>query len=185
MTPAPRAKLKIDVLVDSDRWDEPAKARSIVRRAVAQAATQAATQVAAAASTTGTELAIVLTDDSAIRLLNRDWRGIDKATNVLSFPAKNGSPKPHLGDIVLAFETIEREARGEHKPFAHHVAHLAVHGFLHLLGYDHERDEDALEMEQAEREILRELKIPDPYGRGPVVKKTSPKRLQKLRSQKS
>src|SRR5580704_13691294 len=103
MTPAPRAKLKIDVLVDSDRWTEPAKARALVRRAVAQAA--------AAASTTGTELAIVLTDDSAIRQLNRLWRGIDAATNVLSFPGKRTADEPlHLGDIVLAYETIAREA---------------------------------------------------------------------------
>ena len=75
--------------------------------------------------------------------LTGTWRGIDAATNVLSFPAKRGSAGRHLGDIVLAYETIAREARGEHKPLAHHVAHLAVHGFLHLLGYDHERDEDA------------------------------------------
>src|SRR5580700_5192991 len=101
MTPAPRAKLKIDVLVDSDLWQEPAKTRSLVRRAVAQAA--------ATASTTGTELAIVLTDDSAIRQLNRLWRGIDTATNVLSFPSKKtANEPPHLGDIVLAYETIAR-----------------------------------------------------------------------------
>jgi probable rRNA maturation factor len=172
MTPAPRAKLKIDVLVDSDRWDEPAKARSIVRRAVAQAATQAATQVAtqvaAAASTTGTELAIVLTDDSAIRQLNRLWRGIDAATNVLSFPSKQTTDEPsHLGDIVLAYETIAREATAEGKPFAHHLAHLVVHGFLHLIGYDHKTDSDAEAMEQTERKILRYLNIPDPY-RHPV-----------------
>jgi probable rRNA maturation factor len=178
MTRAAQSALKIDVMVDCKRWKDTEGVKSMVRRAVTRAA-------AATRSTSGAELAIVLTDDSAIRLLNRDWRGIDKATNVLSFPAKNGSPKPHLGDIVLAFETIEREARGEHKPFAHHVAHLAVHGFLHLLGYDHERDEDAREMEQAEREILRELKIPDPYGRGPVVKKASAKSAQRLRAQKS
>jgi probable rRNA maturation factor len=164
-----RAALKIDVLVDSKRWKDPQKVKSIVRRAVTRAA-------AATRSTRGAELAIVLTDDSAIRVLNRDWRGIDKATNVLSFPAKNGATAPHLGDIVLAFETIEREARGEHKPLAHHVAHLAVHGFLHLLGYDHERDDDALTMEQAERDILRQLRIPDPYGREAIAKKTPAKR---------
>ena len=164
MTPAPRAKLKIDVLVDSDRWDEPAKARSIVRRAVAQAATQ----VAATASTTGTELAIVLTDDSAIRQLNRLWRGIDAATNVLSFPSKQTTDEPsHLGDIVLAYETIAREATAEGKLFAHHLAHLVVHGFLHLIGYDHETDSGAEAMEQTERKILRCLNIPDPY-RHPV-----------------
>jgi len=144
------------VLVQSDRWSEPAKVKSLLRRAVRAAA--------AALSTSGEELAIVLTDDSAIRLLNRQWRGIDKATNVLSFPtADAGGEQPLIGDIVLAYETIAREAREQAKPFAHHLAHLAVHGYLHLNGYDHERDEDAAAMEEIEREILRRLAIPDPY----------------------
>jgi probable rRNA maturation factor len=170
MTPAPRARLKIDVLVDSALWKEPAKARSIVRRAVAAAAS--------AQSTTPTELAIVLTDDSAIRQLNRLWRGIDSATNVLSFPTKQApDAPPHLGDVVLAYETIAREARAERKPFPHHLAHLAVHGFLHLIGYDHEADADAEAMEQAEREILRRLHIPDPHRHpGKVAKKAGTKR---------
>jgi len=156
MNPAPPAKLKIDVLVDSDLWQEPAKMRSTVRRAVAQAA--------ATTSTNGTELAIVLTDDSAIRQLNRLWRGIDAPTNVLSFPSKRAADAPpHLGDVVLAYETVAREAKAEHKPFAHHLAHLAVHGFLHLIGHDHEREADAEPMEQAERDILHRLGIPDPY----------------------
>jgi probable rRNA maturation factor len=177
MTRAQASALKIDVMVDSTRWKEPRKIRSIVRRAVARAA-------ATTRSTRGAELAIVLTDDSAIRVLNRDWRGVDKATNVLSFPAKYRGPKPHLGDIVLAFETIAREAKSEHKPFAHHVAHLAVHGFLHLVGYDHERDADALEMEQTERDILRQLKIPDPYGDDPVAAKKAHSLSQESRAQK-
>ena len=173
MTPAPRAKLKIDVLVDSDRWNEPAKARSTVRRAAAQAA--------ATASTTRTELAMVLTDDSAIRQLNRLWRGIDAATNVLSFPSKQiADEPPHLGDIVLAFETIAREARSERKPLAHHLAHLAVHGFLHLVGYDHERPKDALEMERTERKILSQLAIPDPYRPVRTLRRTPIKRGEKL-----
>jgi probable rRNA maturation factor len=163
--------LKIDVMVDSKRWKEPAKIKAVIRRAIAQAAAETR-------STAGGELAIVLTDDSAIRTLNRDWRGIDKATNVLSFPAKNNGPQPHLGDIVLAFETIEREAKSEHKPLVHHLAHLAVHGFLHLVGYNHERDKDAHEMEQAERDILRQLKIPDPYQERLAAKKTSPRRAK-------
>ncbi len=151
---------KIDIVVDSEAWKTAAKLRSTLRRAVGAAA-------AATRSTAGTELAIVLSDDSAVRLLNRDWRGIDAATNVLSFPTARRRRKAagdgHLGDIVLAFETIAREARAERKPFAHHVAHLAVHGYLHLVGYDHEREKDAAAMEQAERDILRRLAIPDPY----------------------
>ena len=151
-----RKPCKIDVLVQSDLWKEPGKAKIVVRRAVRAAA--------AALSTSGAELAIVLSDDSAVRLLNRHWRGIDKATNVLSFPTeiRDGEP-PLIGDIVLAYETIAREARKEGKPFAHHLAHLAVHGFLHLNGYDHERDEDAEAMEELERKILRRLAIADPY----------------------
>jgi probable rRNA maturation factor len=175
MTPAPRGKLKIDVLVDSDRWKEAAKMRAVVRRAIGRAA--------ATVSTSGTELAIVLTDDSAIRELNRLWRGKDAATNVLSFPTKRktADEPPHLGDIVLAYETIAREASAAHKPLAHHVAHLAVHGFLHLLGYDHEGGADAETMEQTERKILRGLHIPDPYrepGKAPhkAAKKTAHRR---------
>ena len=156
MNLAPPAKLKIDVLIDSDLWQEPTKMRSTVRRAIAQAA--------ATTSTTGMELAIVLTDDSAIRQLNRLWRGIDAPTNVLSFPSKRAAGEPpHLGDVVLACETIAREAKAEHKPFAQHLAHLAVHGFLHLVGHDHEGDADAEAMERAERDILCRLGIPDPY----------------------
>jgi probable rRNA maturation factor len=150
-----QSAIEIDVIVASARWKEPKRAEAAVRRAVNRAA-------AAALSTSGTELAIVLADDSAMRLLNRDWRDVDAATNVLSFPGA-GTRGRHLGDIVLAFETIAREARAEKKPFAHHLAHLAVHGFLHLIGYDHERDNDAEAMERTEREILRQLAIPDPY----------------------
>jgi probable rRNA maturation factor len=179
MTRAQNSVVKIDVMVDSKRWKDAAKSKTIVRRAIAQAASSTRSIKRAELATNRAELAIVLTDDSAIRELNRDWRGIDKATNVLSFPAKNGGPQPHLGDIVLAFETIEREAESEQKPFAHHLAHLAVHGFLHLLGYDHERDKDARAMEQAERDILRRLKIPDPYRPEPAPKKMSARRPKK------
>src|SRR5579871_1746125 len=104
----PRGKLKIDVLIDSRRWKGAAKLRPLLRRAIGEAA--------GVQSTTGSELAIVLTDDSAIRQLNRLWRGVDAPTNVLSFPAatRQGADEPaHLGDIVLAYETIAREARDE------------------------------------------------------------------------
>jgi probable rRNA maturation factor len=158
MTRGARPIVKVEVLVRSDcwqdRWQDTRSAAAIVRRAVSRAA--------ATLSTSPAELAIVLTDDPTIRALNRDWRGIDAATNVLSFPAKNTGGR-HLGDIVLAYETIAREARRERKPFAHHLAHLAVHGFLHLAGYDHAGEREALVMEDAERAILRQLAIPDPY----------------------
>ena len=148
--------IKLDVLVESGLWNEPGKVKVVLRRAIGQAA--------ATLSTSGVEIAIVLTDDSAIRLLNRQWRGIDAATNVLSFPSQDpGGRGPFIGDLVLARQTIAREASAERKPFAHHLAHLAVHGFLHLLGYDHENDKDAAVMERLERKILRRLAIPDPY----------------------
>jgi probable rRNA maturation factor len=151
-----KERCKVDVLVESGLWKEPRSVKSLVRRAIEEAA--------ATVSTSEAELAIVLTNDSAIRLLNRDWRGTDAATNVLSFPAQGpGGEPPHIGDIVLAYETVAREARDEGKPFAHHVAHLTVHGFLHLRGYDHQRSKDADEMEKLERKILRRLAIPDPY----------------------
>jgi len=161
------------VVVQSGLWKEPGNAKTVLRRAVRTAA--------AALSTSGAELAIVLSDDSAVRLLNRQWRGIDKATNVLSFPTETAEGEPPLlGDIVLAYETIAREARNEGKPFAHHLAHLAVHGFLHLNGYDHERDEDAETMEELERKILRRLDIADPYrSRARITRKPARKTARK------
>ena len=113
----------------------------------------------------------MLTDDAGIRTLNSNWRGIDKPTNVLSFPAlqPTGPSGPDdaprmLGDIAIAYETTRQEADDEQKPFDHHLSHLAVHGFLHLIGYDHENDDDAEAMETLEQEILAQLGIPDPYA---------------------
>jgi probable rRNA maturation factor len=170
-----RSATKVDVLVESKLWKEPARVKSILRRAVAEAA--------ATLPTRGGELAIVLTDDSSIRLLNRQWRGLDKATNVLSFPTQNGCGQPPvIGDIVLAYETIAREAHDDGKPFAHHLAHLTVHGFLHLLGYDHQQDSDAEVMEAAERKILRRLAIPDPYRPRVRVAKTAAKTTAQARA---
>ena len=111
---------------------------------------------------------LLLTDDAAIRELNRAWRGQDKATNVLSFPsppfpARSGVPR-HLGDIALAYETVRREAGDEGKSLAAHVSHLVVHGLLHLLGHDHGTDGDAAAMERIEAEALARLGIPDPHA---------------------
>jgi probable rRNA maturation factor len=113
----------------------------------------------------------MLTDDAGIRTLNSNWRGIDKPTNVLSFPAlqPTGDSGPDdaprmLGDIAIAYQTTRKEADDEHKPFDHHLSHLAVHGFMHLIGYDHENDADAETMETLEREVLAQLGIPDPYA---------------------
>ncbi len=114
------------------------------------------------------ELSIVFTDDAHIKVLNADWRGKDKGTNVLSFPSfptAIGDPlPPMLGDIVLAAETVAGEAALEGKPLAHHITHLVVHGLLHLLGHDHEDESEAEAMEGRERAILARLAIPDPYA---------------------
>jgi probable rRNA maturation factor len=150
------ADLPIDIVVESPLWKAQRGAKTVLRRAVAAAA-------AAVPERTG-ELAVVLTDDTAIRTLNRTWRGKDEPTNVLSFPAQSPPGAPRLlGDIVIAYETTAREALGEGKPFRHHLAHLAVHGYLHLAGYDHEADAEAEAMERLEIAVLARLKVPNPY----------------------
>jgi probable rRNA maturation factor len=166
-----RQSVQVEILVRSQRWRKYSTAKTLVKKAVLAAAK--------AISTSPTELAIVLSDDSTIRALNRDWRGKNAPTNVLSFPApgrpspsagqcrgggKHENPSPYIGDIVIAYEMVAREAAAEGKPFGHHLAHLAIHGFLHLHGYDHENDRDAQEMERLERRILARLAIPDPYA---------------------
>ena len=167
---APFALPLTEVLVVADGWRAEPDAEAVIHRAIAAAAETVhaglnETRISEA------ELAVMLTDDAGIRTLNRNWRGIDKPTNVLSFPAlqptggggPDGAPRM-LGDIAIAYETMRREADDEQKPFDHHLSHLAIHGFLHLMGYDHETDDDAEAMETLEQEILAQLGIPDPYA---------------------
>lgn len=110
-------------------------------------------------------LVVLLTDDLAVQALNARFRGKDKPTNVLSFPAPP-NPEQHLGDVALAYETCAREAAEQGKPLAHHLQHLVAHGVLHLLGYDHMTDEEASDMEGLERIVLAGLGVPDPYAAG-------------------
>jgi probable rRNA maturation factor len=154
-----------EVLVVADCWQSEPDAEAVIHRAIATAAAMVDADVGEA------ELAVMLTDDEGIRTLNGNWRGIDKPTNVLSFPAlqPTGSGGPDdaprmLGDIAIAYQTTRKEADDEQKLFDHHLSHLAVHGFLHLIGYDHEKDDDADAMESLEQEILAQLGIPDPYA---------------------
>ena len=154
-----------DVLVVADVWHAEPDAEAIILRAIDAAAAAINTGIGAC------ELAVMLTDDAGIQTLNANWRGIDKPTNVLSFPAlqPTGTGTPDdaprmLGDIAIAFETTRKEADDEQKPFDHHLSHLAVHGFLHLIGHDHEKDDDAEAMESLERKVLAQLGIPDPYA---------------------
>lgn len=125
-----------------------------------------AARAALLAAETDGDLVILLADDEAVRDLNARFRGRDQATNVLSFPAGEAAgaqPDVHLGDLALALGVCVREAEAQNKPLAHHLAHLVVHGVLHLLGRDHEADDEAEAMEAEERTILAEMGIPDPY----------------------
>jgi probable rRNA maturation factor len=217
------AALAVDIVVTSRRWPGQDAVDALLRRALAEAAALTRAPVG--------EVAIVLTTDARIRKLNRAWRGKDKPTNVLSFPAssfphappreshkrlrgraatppspqggegwdegvpvhrESGGPSPRpsprrgegaiaaapvaitgrlkrtkaprlLGDIVIAYETTAREAKAEGKPLQDHLAHLAVHGFLHLLGYDHAREPEAIAMERVEIRVLKRLGLPNPY----------------------
>lgn len=123
----------------------------------------------------GAEIGIVLADDALVHRLNRDYRGKDKPTNVLSFAMLDNSEEEVqaapggpilLGDVILAFETVTAESRTQGKTVADHATHLVIHGVLHLLGYDHETDEDADRMERLEARILDGLGIADPYSDG-------------------
>ena len=155
----------VDIVLQSPLWKQRPQAEAAIRTAIAAAARAVPGKALAASAR---ELSVVLTDDDAIRALNRQWRGIDKPTNVLSFPAatapaRDGSRHSPLGDIVVAYETLARECAEERKDFLHHLSHLTVHGFLHLLGYDHANDSEADDMERLESAILARLDVPDPY----------------------
>jgi probable rRNA maturation factor len=162
----PRARkslIAIDLLVEAGDWPKKQALRGLVERAVS-----AAVEEAGVASATLSEVSIVFSDDARVRSLNAGWRDKDKATNVLSFPAFAVKPgeklPPMLGDIVLAAETVAREAELEGKPLEHHISHLVIHGLLHLLGHDHDDDNEAERMESMERAALARLAIPDPYA---------------------
>lgn len=159
--PAGVVPVDIDIFIEAGDWPAEAGLARLVDRAVAAAFAEAGVSGAS-------ELSVVFTDDAHIQALNAQWRGKDKPTNVLSFPAFSvlkGDPlPPMLGDIVLASETVAREAALEDKPLENHITHLVIHGLLHLLGHDHETDAEADEMEAIERAALARLAIPDPYA---------------------
>jgi probable rRNA maturation factor len=149
--------MNITTDVEDPRWVTLPEVEALVERAVA-----------AVLPNDPRNLDVLLTGDAEIRALNKQWRGKDQATNVLSFPAPE-MPVPmgqasHLGDLVLAWDTVEREALAAQKPLIDHVVHLIVHAMLHLLGYDHENDADGDKMEAQETKILASLGIADPYA---------------------
>jgi probable rRNA maturation factor len=155
--------IALDISVEAKGWEALPDLESLCRNAVTAALAEAGEEVDAAE---GVLLSLLFTDDTSIAVLNRDWRGQDKPTNVLSFPAAPGinplGPDP-LGDIALAYETCAREAQAEGKSLSDHVAHLVIHGTLHCLGDDHEDDAQAEAMEAREVAALARLGIADPY----------------------
>ena len=177
--------IKLDVNLDraSDKWK---RAFPLMQGKIEQAAAYAFMQAKkpAAFKRRTFEINIILTDDSNVKTLNKNYRGKNKPTNVLSFPQinlqnfrrteldmfplKNAIP---LGDIVLAFQTIRGESIKQDKSLENHVIHLIVHGTLHLLGYDHMRELDAKTMEKLECDILATLGYPDPYHEKSHIKK--------------
>lgn len=162
MPPNKVPKVTIDLTVEAGAWPDKRHLRRIAAAAVKAALAEAGAYGGA------TELSVVFSDDAAIQILNAGWRGKNKPTNVLSFPAfqtvVGSALPPMLGDIVLAAETVQREADVESKQLDNHITHLVVHGLLHLLGHDHETDAEAETMEQIERRALARLAIPDPYA---------------------
>lgn len=157
------ATVAIDVSVEDVRWLAECRDAAGLAEATAAAALAARPRLDRSVI-----VGIVLTDDAEQRALNRTYRGRDEPTNILSFALDDGTAVPAgepllLGDIVLAFETVAREAAEQHKPLPDHLRHLVVHGVLHLLGFDHEDDAEAQLMEACEIEILTRLGVPDPY----------------------
>jgi probable rRNA maturation factor len=148
----------IDVEIEDEAWTAALPAAEMLARGAALAALDS--EGAAHEGVT-----ILLADDEAVRALNARFRGKDAPTNVLSFPAPH-NPERHLGDLALAFGVCAREAAEQGKPLAHHLQHMTVHGVLHLLGYDHMRDDEAEAMEGLERAVLAGLGVPDPYAAG-------------------
>ena len=164
---ASKHRLDIQLGVEAGSWRDEDALESFAGRILEHAAAHLAGKERQPFPKAPVEISLVFTDDGAIRTVNREWRNQDKPTNVLSFPAfplmPGGQPGPMLGDIVLAEETLRREALDLGIPFDDHLTHLLVHGFLHLFGYDHMTDEEAAVMEGLETRILAELGLADPY----------------------
>ena len=169
----PEPALAVEILIESEAWRMLPEAEDIVRRAITFAATCPHPTLPSSRGKAGwghhrdAELSVLLCDDETIARLNTQWRGQQKPTNVLSFPApplQGAVPdeKIPLGDIAIAYETLAREAEENGKTVSEHLSHLVVHGFLHLLGYDHHMDDDAERMERLERDILARIGVADP-----------------------
>lgn len=170
--PVPIPRVMIDIVIEDDRWAA-LDLETLASRAVA------ATLAHQSLDADAVEMTVMGCDDARIADLNADFRGKPRPTNVLSWPAEERgaardgdpplAPEPdfdgmlELGDIAISYDTCHAEAEAAGKPMADHVTHLVIHGLLHLLGYDHERDGDATLMEGIEVKILGKLGLDDPY----------------------
>jgi probable rRNA maturation factor len=162
MSPDRSTPVALETVRDSPSWDALPDAEAVVAAAVGAAFAEAGLVCRPDA-----ELAVTLADDARVQALNAEWRGKDKPTNVLTFPAVEPDEIPGaamLGDVILAFETVSQEARRDDKSLSNHVSHLVVHGVLHLFGYDHLDDAGAEAMEAIETRALARLGIADPYA---------------------
>lgn len=152
----------IDIIKQAGDWPPEAEMMDLATKAIS-----IAVEVAGLNLLQNCELSIVLSNDEQVQTLNQIWRNIDKPTNVLSFPVEDIAigemPGLLLGDIVLAVETIAKEANDFNISFNHHLAHLVIHGFLHIFGYDHIEDKDADVMEALETACLGRMGIVNPY----------------------
>lgn len=177
-----RSRLKphprITIVVADERWRENAAVIRLVRRAARLGMASPPCSVHLPQRGTakrgtkpqwggGAAVTILLADDERLKALNRDYRGLNKPTNVLSFPA---AEPEYLGDIAIAYPVVAREARAQGKSFASHAAHLALHGVLHLLGYDHIEKSEASAMESLEIKLLATLGIASPYVLRPLTR---------------
>jgi probable rRNA maturation factor len=160
-------RLDIQLSLEEGDWQSEDVLEAFARRVLEHAATHLAEKERQPFPKQPVEVSLVFTNDAAIREINAEWREQDKPTNVLSFPAfplaPGGKPGPMLGDIILAEETLRREALDLGVAFEDHLTHLLVHGFLHLFGYDHMTEEEAAVMEGLEIRILAELGLENPY----------------------
>jgi len=145
-------ELSADILINFSSWEKHPGLKELIKIAIKQTVSNVDTKGY-------NEISILLTSDNQVEQLNRQYRSINQPTNVLSFP----SEKPHLGDIILSYEYIQKELINLNKKFEEHISHLIIHGTLHLYGFDHENDKNAAAMENMERHIMSELGYNDPY----------------------
>lgn len=180
MTASAAERLDISFSLESGDWETAVADVERLTEGAARAAFEAAEKPEILGGDTPVEMSLVLADDALVQTLNRDYRDKDKPTNVLSFAllddlddtdestddvlARDEGMPILIGDVILAFETVQREALEQGKSFGDHLTHLVIHGVLHLLGYDHQSDPDADRMERLETSILARLGIADPYS---------------------